>query len=174
MRHAASCASEPTSVGVRAAVSIAQALRAQIPDGAEVEVLSSDLQCAVRTAEEVAELFGVKPILCRIVLEKPYGKAGGKPQECLDWRFVPSPVVGSRMDHDEGVEGSETKAAWAQRICVATDEQFAGLFPARGKRAWSPGWQALLVLHFVENLTDRQAAEAVRARIDWKYALGLD
>jgi transposase len=25
-----------------------------------------------------------------------------------------------------------------------------------------------------ENLTDRQAAEAVRARIDWKYLLGLD
>ncbi|MGW4142923.1 hypothetical protein ACWELV_40380 [Streptomyces mirabilis] len=89
------------------------------------------------------------------MLEKSYGKAGGKPQECLDWRFVPSPVVGSRMDHDEGVEGSETKAAWAQRICVATDEQCAGLFPARGKRAWSPGWQALVMLHFVENLTDR-------------------
>ncbi|MFE4623806.1 histidine phosphatase family protein [Streptomyces mirabilis] len=69
MRHATSCASEPTSVGVRAAVSIAQALRAQIPDGVEVEVLCSDLQCAVRTAEEVAELFGVKPILCRRVLE---------------------------------------------------------------------------------------------------------
>lgn len=65
-------------------------------------------------------------------------------------------------------------AAWAQRICAATDEQFAGLFPARGERAWSPGWQALVVLHFVENLTDRQAAEVVRARIDWKYALGLD
>ena len=29
-------------------------------------------------------------------------------------------------------------------------------------------------MQFVENLTDRQAADAVRARIDWKYALGLD
>jgi hypothetical protein len=69
-------------------------------------------------------------------------------------------------------------AAWAQRICAATDEQFAGLFPARGERAWSPGWQALVMLHFVENLTDRPTGrptgEAVRARIDWKYALGLD
>ncbi|RXS70995.1 transposase, partial [Streptomyces sp. TM32] len=56
-----------------------------------------------------------------------------------------------------------------------TDEHFSGLFPARGKRAWSPGRLALvLVLQFVENLTDRQAAEAVRARIDWKYALGLE
>lgn len=174
MRHAASCASEPTSVGVREAVSIAQALRAQILDDAEVEVLSSDLQCTLRTAEEVAELFGVKPILTRKLLEKSYGKEVGKPQERLDRRFVPQPAVGERMDHDEGVEGSEAKAAWTQRICAAKDEQLAGLFRARGKRAWSPGWQALVVLHFVENLTDRQAVEAVRARIDWKYALGLD
>ncbi|MFJ8488533.1 transposase, partial [Streptomyces sp. NPDC094038] len=56
-----------------------------------------------------------------------------------------------------------------------SDEQFAGLFPARGKRAWSPGRLAMvLVLQFVEGLTDRQAAEAVRARIDWKFALGLE
>jgi transposase len=31
-----------------------------------------------------------------------------------------------------------------------------------------------VVLQFAENLTDRQAAEAVRSRIDWKYLLGLD
>jgi transposase len=30
------------------------------------------------------------------------------------------------------------------------------------------------VLQFRENLSDRQAAEAVRARIDWKYLLGLE
>ncbi|SDT83263.1 Transposase domain [Streptomyces sp. TLI_053] len=47
------------------------------------------------------------------------------------------------------------------------DEQFADLSPARGKPAWSPGRLALvLVLQFVEGLTDRQAAEAARARID--------
>ncbi|MFF1361030.1 IS1182 family transposase [Streptomyces sp. NPDC058297] len=56
-----------------------------------------------------------------------------------------------------------------------SDEQFAGLFPVRGRPAWSPGRLAMvLVLQFVESLTDRQAAEAVRARIDWKYALGLE
>ncbi|MER7720850.1 IS1182 family transposase [Streptomyces flaveolus] len=55
-----------------------------------------------------------------------------------------------------------------------TDEEFADLFPVRGKPAWSPGRLALvLVLQFLEGLTDRQAAEAVRARIDFKYALGL-
>ncbi|MEY9968919.1 transposase [Streptacidiphilus sp. MAP12-16] len=56
-----------------------------------------------------------------------------------------------------------------------TDGQFADLFPARGKPAWSLGRLALvLVLQFVEGLTDRQAAEAVRGRIDFKYALGLE
>lgn len=30
------------------------------------------------------------------------------------------------------------------------------------------------VLQYVEDLSDRQAAEAVRARIDWKYLLGLE
>jgi hypothetical protein len=29
-------------------------------------------------------------------------------------------------------------------------------------------------MQFLENLSDRQAAEAVRSRIDWKYLLGLE
>ena len=39
-----------------------------------------------------------------------------------------------------------------------------------------PPWRLALVtlMQFRENLADRQAAEAVRARIDWKYLLGLD
>lgn len=58
---------------------------------------------------------------------------------------------------------------------VFADEQFAGLFPRRGQPAASPGRLALvLVLQFVEGLTDRQAADAVRSRIDWKYLLGLE
>src|SRR4029450_9226631 len=56
-----------------------------------------------------------------------------------------------------------------------TDEQFAELLAARGRPAWAPARRPLvLVLHFVEGLTDRQAADAVRARLDWTYALGLD
>ena len=51
---------------------------------------------------------------------------------------------------------------------------FAELFPQRGQPVQSPGRLALvLVMQFAENLTDRQAADAVRSRIDWKYALGL-
>jgi transposase len=55
------------------------------------------------------------------------------------------------------------------------DEQFASAFGVRGKPGISPGQLALVtVLQFTENLTDRQAADAVRGRIDWKYALGLE
>lgn len=58
---------------------------------------------------------------------------------------------------------------------VYTDEQFADLYPQRGQPAESPWRLALVtVMQHAENLTDRQAADAVRARIDWKYALGLE
>src|SRR6266853_6312082 len=54
------------------------------------------------------------------------------------------------------------------------DEQFAGAYGKRGKPGWPPGRLALVtVLQMAEDLTGRQAAEAVRTRIDWKYALGL-
>lgn len=56
-----------------------------------------------------------------------------------------------------------------------TDEDFADLFPSCGQVALAPWRLALVsVMQFAENLTDRQAADAVRARIDWKYALGLE
>jgi transposase len=55
------------------------------------------------------------------------------------------------------------------------DEQFAELFPTRGQPALSPARLALCtVLQFAEGLSDRQAADAVRGRIDWKYVLCLD
>src|SRR4051794_35048003 len=58
---------------------------------------------------------------------------------------------------------------------IYRDEQFAALFPDRGQPALSPARLALVtVLQFVEGLSDRQAADAVRGRIDWKYALGLE
>ncbi len=56
-----------------------------------------------------------------------------------------------------------------------TDDQFADLYPADGQPAYAPWRLALVsVMQFAENLTDRQAADAVRSRIDWKYALSLD
>jgi transposase len=55
------------------------------------------------------------------------------------------------------------------------DEDFTPLFPTRGQPALAPWRLALVtVMQFAENLSDRQAANAVRARIDWKYALSLE
>lgn len=55
------------------------------------------------------------------------------------------------------------------------DGEFAGLFAQDGQPGLPPGMLALVtVMQFAEGLTDRQAAEAVRARIDWKYALNLE
>jgi transposase len=58
---------------------------------------------------------------------------------------------------------------------IFRDEDFADLFPRLGQPGLPP-WRLALVtlLQFREDLPDRQAAEAVRARIDWKYLLGLD
>lgn len=58
---------------------------------------------------------------------------------------------------------------------VYKDVDFAELFAVRGRRAHAPWRLALVtVMQFAEGLSDRQAAQAVRARIDWKYALSLE
>jgi transposase len=55
------------------------------------------------------------------------------------------------------------------------DIDFVDLFPVLGQPAATP-WRLALVTvwQFLEHLTDRQAADAVRSRIDWKYGLSLD
>src|SRR5579885_1215801 len=58
---------------------------------------------------------------------------------------------------------------------IYTDEDFAELYPKEGQPAETPWRLALVtVMQFVENLSDQQAADAVRGRIDWKYLLGLE
>lgn len=58
---------------------------------------------------------------------------------------------------------------------VYEDEQFLDLYPVEGQPAYAPWRLALVtVLQYTENLTDRQAANAVRERLDWKYGLGLE
>ena len=48
-----------------------------------------------------------------------------------------------------------------------TDDQFAQMYPADGQPAYAPWRLALVsVFQFAENLTDRQAADAVRSHID--------
>ena len=55
-----------------------------------------------------------------------------------------------------------------------SDNDFAVLFSPQGQTGTSPAILAIVtVLQYMEGLTDRQAADAVRGRIDWKYVLGL-
>ncbi len=58
---------------------------------------------------------------------------------------------------------------------IFEDKQFVGMYPRLGQPAESPARLALVsILQFMEKLTDREAANAVRSRIDWKYLLGLE
>jgi transposase len=58
---------------------------------------------------------------------------------------------------------------------IYDDERFAALFPPQGRPAEAPWRLALVtVLQFADGLSDRQAADAVRDRLAWKYLLGLD
>jgi transposase len=56
------------------------------------------------------------------------------------------------------------------------DQLFADLYPPEGRPVEVPPWRLALVMvmQYIEGLTDRQAADAVRRCMDWKYALSLD
>jgi probable phosphoglycerate mutase len=110
-----------TPAGADAAARIARALRASIPEQADIELFSSDLQRCLQTGTVIGGVLGIEPVLDRRLREKSYGEAEGKPQEWLDERFIPPPAVGDRLNHDEGVVGAETKAAFAGRLYSAMD-----------------------------------------------------
>jgi transposase len=58
---------------------------------------------------------------------------------------------------------------------IYQDDQFVELYPRRGQPAETPWRLALVsVMQFREGLSDRQAANAVRGHLDWKYLLGLE
>ena len=113
--------SDLTDRGVAHAEAIAEALVGRLPDGAPVEVYSSNLLRARRTAEIVAKRLGVGLSVDPDLREKSYGEAGGRPQAWLDERFTPPPEVGERMRHDEGVGGAETKWELAVRAYAAME-----------------------------------------------------
>jgi probable phosphoglycerate mutase len=111
--------SELTPKGHHDATLIASRLRELIPEGDSVAVHSSDLTRTMQTAAHIAPVLGVGPQAHRSLREKSYGVAEGRPQAWLDQRFIPPPSEGDRMGHHEGVDGSETKRAFAERIYAA-------------------------------------------------------
>src|ERR687894_2447509 len=106
------------------------------------------------------------------------------------WRVHPArrPVMSLKPDPIQPVPEETTRVARAafrkgnpllklrdELGAIFADADFADLFPRRGQPGLAP-WRLALVtlLQFREDLADRRAAEAVRARIDWKYVLGLE
>jgi transposase len=113
----------------------------------------------LRDLDRVLETFVVWGVVVSVRVQEP-GEVPAETVRVARAAF-PKGCLAIRMRDELGV--------------VFRDEDFAGLFAVRGRPAWSPGRLALvLVLQFVENLSDWQAALAVRSRIDWKYALGLE
>lgn len=87
----------------------------------------------------------------------------------------PIPEETARIAHAALPRGNTYMSMRDQLGTLYEDQVFAALFPKRGRPAEAP-WQLALVcvFQFIEGLSDRQAASAVRTRIDWKYALGLE
>ncbi|GAB3654230.1 histidine phosphatase family protein [Glycomyces tarimensis] len=113
--------SQLTPAGLRSARSIGQALRIQVPDGAEVELHASDLRRTTQTARAIAEHLGVQPVLDSRWREMSFGEAEGRPDEEWDRLFTAPPADGNRMDHAD-VPGAETKSTVAKRIGAAMEE----------------------------------------------------
>ena len=95
---------------------------------------------------------------------------------CLHPRSVdPVPEGTARVAKAAFPKGTTYMTMRDELGAIFEDEDFAHLFPSRGQPAMAP-WRLSLVtiMQFAEGLSDRQAADAVRARIDCKYALSLD
>lgn len=87
----------------------------------------------------------------------------------------PVPVETVRVAHAAFPKGNALMLMRDELGAIYEDEAFAHLFPRRGQPAEAP-WRLALVtiFQFAESLSDRRAADAVRSRIDWKYALSLE
>ena len=87
----------------------------------------------------------------------------------------PVPEETARIAHAAYPKGNVFMRMRDELGTIYQDESFAHLFSHTGQPAEAP-WRLALVtiMQFAEGLSDRQAADAVRGRIDWKYALGLE
>jgi transposase len=86
---------------------------------------------------------------------------------------IPEETV--RLAHAVLPEGNGWMQMRDELGTLSEDKDFQDLFPSRGQPAEAP-WRLALVtlMQYGEGLTDRQAADAVRTRIDWKYVLRLE
>jgi transposase len=87
----------------------------------------------------------------------------------------PVPVATARVAHAAFPDGNVYLRLRDEVGARCDDARFTAVYPSEGPPALHP-WQVALVsvMHFRENRSDRQGAHGVRARRDWKYALGLE
>lgn len=128
--------SELTETGLGAATGIAGHLRSLIPSDSSVALFSSDLKRTMQTAEAIGSEFQVAVTAMPELREKSYGEAEGREQAWLDARFHFPPASGDRMNHDEGVEGAETREQLGRRVFAGTDSIIA-----------APGAHKVIVTH---------------------------
>ena len=95
---------------------------------------------------------------------------------CLHPELIPPvPEVTARVAKAAFPKGNRYMRLRDELGVFYNDEEFAELYPDRGQSALAP-WRLtmILIMQFLENLSDRQTADSVRGRIDWKYALSLE
>ena len=95
---------------------------------------------------------------------------------CLHPELIPSvPETTAKVAKAAFPKGNRYMRLRDELGVFYNDEEFAELYPERGQSAIAP-WRLtmILIMQFLENLSDRQTADAVRGRIDWKYALSLE
>lgn len=113
--------SELTARGLLQAERIGEVLASRI--GVQpVEVYSSDLRRARRTAERIACRFSVEVQADARLRERSNGEADGRPQAWLDERRIPLPEYGDRLGHHDGPAGAETRLALVERLYPALDD----------------------------------------------------
>ncbi len=89
--------------------------------------------------------------------------------------FCPIPEETIRVAHAAYPKGNVYMSVRDELGAIYDDHSFVQLFPKCGQPAEAP-WRLLLisVMQFAEGLSDRQTADAVRGRLDWKYMLSLE
>ncbi len=112
-----------TPGGLEQAGRVAGRLREAIPAETQLELYTSDLQRCLQTAQIIADTMHAPMQVMPDLREVSYGEAEGKPQAWLDARFVFPAAAGnqSRLDHQFGIAGAETRGDIAKRVYRAMD-----------------------------------------------------
>jgi len=146
------------------------------PAGAQVQRWCSWHECTDGRSRQAGSHGQLTPALIVPFLDTGAVISGGFAMSLHPQHPIPSvPEQTARIARAAFPKGSPYLTLRDTLGTIFVDGHFADLYPKQGQPACPPWRLALITLmQFREGLSDRQAAEAVRARIDWKYLLGLE